>query len=36
MCASGVCQRMVSETMFGISAGFARSFAYWSGFLFSA
>ena len=36
MCASGVCQRMVSETIDGISAGLARSLAYWSGLLFSA
>ena len=36
MWASGVCQRMVSDTMPGISAGSARSLSYWSGFWFSA
>ncbi len=36
MWASGVCQRMVSETIEGIRSGVSRSFLYWSGFLFRA
>ncbi len=36
MCASGVCQRIVSETIEGISDGSARSLAYWSGNLLRA
>ena len=36
MWASGVCQRIVSDTMEGISEGLSRSFLYWSGFWFSA
>ena len=33
MCASGVCQRMISGTMLAISAGLARSLWYSSGLL---
>ena len=36
MWASGVCQRMVSDTIEGIRPGLARSLSYWSGFWFSA
>ena len=36
MCASGVCQRMVSDTIEVISEGSARSLAYSPGFLFRA
>jgi Rrf2 family transcriptional regulator, nitric oxide-sensitive transcriptional repressor len=31
MCSTGVCQRIISATMLGISSGWARSLSYWSG-----